>query len=401
SRFVACPFGGPGARMYRTGDLVRWGSDGQLQYMGRADEQVKVRGYRIELGEVRAALSELDGVEHAAVIAREDLAGEKRLVGYVTGAADPADIRARLGRRLPTYMVPSAVVVLDALPLTVNGKLDTRALPAPEYQDADRYRAPVSAIEEILAGIYAQVLGVERVGVDDSFFDLGGDSLSAMRVIAAVNTTLSKGISVRALFEAPTVAELAPRLGGGADRPSRVLAGPRPAAVPLSFGQSRLWFIDQLQGPSPMYNMPAALRIRGRLDVPALSAALVDVVARHESLRTVFTVSEGIPHQVVIPAERAAVGGDVIDAAGWSPARIEEAMHAEASYQFDLGSEIPIQTKLFRLGDDEHVLVAVVHHIAADGWSLTPLVRDLGVAYASRCAGRAPGWAPLAVQYVD
>ncbi|ORA96371.1 hypothetical protein BST30_28680, partial [Mycobacterium mantenii] len=370
----------------RTGDLVRWGSDGQLQYMGRADEQVKVRGYRIELGEVRAALSELDGVEHAAVIAREDLAGEKRLVGYVTGAADPADIRARLGRRLPTYMVPSAVVVLDALPLTVNGKLDTRALPAPEYQDADRYRAPVSAIEEILAGIYAQVLGVERVGVDDSFFDLGGDSLSAMRVIAAVNTTLSKGISVRALFEAPTVAELAPRLGGGADRPSRVLAGPRPAAVPLSFGQSRLWFIDQLQGPSPMYNMPAALRIRGRLDVPALSAALVDVVARHESLRTVFTVSEGIPHQVVIPAERAAVGGDVIDAAGWSPARIEEAMHAEASYQFDLGSEIPIQTKLFRLGDDEHVLVAVVHHIAADGWSLTPLVRDLGVAYASRCA---------------
>ncbi|WP_165609540.1 condensation domain-containing protein, partial [Mycobacterium mantenii] len=390
SRFVACPFAGaeaPGKRMYRTGDLVRWGADGQLQYLGRADEQVKVRGYRIELGEIRTVLADLDGVEHAAVIAREDRAGEKRLVGYVTGAADPADIRARLGRRLPTYMVPSAVVVLDALPLTVNGKLDTKALPAPEYSDADRYRAPVSAIEEILAGIYAQVLGVERVGVDDSFFDLGGDSLSAMRLIAAVNTTLSSRISVRALFESPTVAQLAPRLGGGADRPSRVLAGPRPAAVPLSFGQSRLWFIDQLQGPSPMYNMPAALRIRGRLDVPALSAALVDVVARHESLRTVFTVSEGVPHQVVIPAERADVGADVIDAAGWSPARIEEAMHAEASYPFDLGSEIPIQAKLFRLGDDEHLLVAVVHHIAADGWSLTPLVRDLGLAYASRCAG--------------
>ncbi|WP_155768470.1 AMP-binding protein, partial [Mycobacterium colombiense] len=157
TRFVACPYGAPGGRMYRTGDLVRWGADGQLQYMGRADEQVKIRGYRIELGEIQAALASLSGVEHAAVIAREDRPGDKRLVGYVTGTADPAEVRAQLGERLPSYMVPSAVVVLDALPLTVNGKLDTRALPAPEYSDADRYRAPVSAIEEILAGIYAQV----------------------------------------------------------------------------------------------------------------------------------------------------------------------------------------------------------------------------------------------------
>ena len=237
SRFVACPFGGPGARMYRTGDLVCWGADGQLQYLGRADEQVKIRGYRIELGEVRAALAGLDGVGQAVVIAREDRPGDKRLVGYVTGTADPAEIRARLAERLPAYMVPAAVVVIEALPLTANGKLDTRALPAPEYRDGDRYRAPANAVEEVLAGIYARVLGLERVGVDDSFFELGGDSLSGMRVIAAINTSLDAGVSVRALFEAPTVARLAPRIGGDAGGLDPVVAGVRPAVVPLSFAQ--------------------------------------------------------------------------------------------------------------------------------------------------------------------
>ena len=289
SRFVACPFGGPGTRMYRTGDLVCWGADGQLQYLGRADEQVKIRGYRIELGEVQAALTGLDGVEQAVVIAREDRPGDKRLVGYVTGTADPAEIRTQLAERLPAYMVPAAVVVIDALPMTVNGKLDTRALPAPEYQDADRYRAPASAVEEILAGIYAQVLGVDRVGVDDSFFDLGGDSLSAMRLIAAVNTSLDADLAVHTVFEAPTVAQLASRIGMGVRVGSRRwCAVERPAVVPLSFAQNRLWFIDQLQGPSPVYNMAAALRLGGRLDVEALGAALADVVGRQESLRTLF-----------------------------------------------------------------------------------------------------------------
>ena len=228
SRFVACPFGEPGARMYRTGDLVRWGADGQLQYLGRADEQVKIRGYRIELGEIQAALTELDGVEQAVVIAREDRPGDKRLVGYVTGTADPADARAQLADRLPPYMVPAAVVVVETLPLTVNGKLDRRALPAPEYRDADRYRAPASAVEEILAGIYAQVLGVERVGVDDSFFDLGGDSLSAMRAIAAINTALDAQLAVRTLFEAPSVSSLSQQLGSDAST----------VAVPAATGPS-------------------------------------------------------------------------------------------------------------------------------------------------------------------
>jgi thioesterase domain-containing protein/acyl carrier protein len=223
SRFVACPFGGAGAlgkRMYRTGDLVCWRSDGQLAYLGRADEQVKIRGYRIELGEIRAALAGLDEVDQAVVIAREDRPGDKRLVGYVTesvtGAFDPAAARARLAKRLPTYMVPAAVVVVSALPLTVNGKLDTRALPAPEYQGADLYRAPANAIEEILAGIYAQVLGLDRVGVDHSFFDLGGDSLSAMRLIATINRSLDVQLTVRTLFDAPTVSSLSQQLGGQA-----------------------------------------------------------------------------------------------------------------------------------------------------------------------------------------
>ncbi|WP_423203392.1 condensation domain-containing protein, partial [Mycobacterium alsense] len=401
SRFVASPFGGPGTRLYRTGDLVRWRPDGQLQYLGRADEQVKIRGYRIEPGEVQAVLAGLDGVDQAVVIAREDRPGDKRLVGYVTGTAEPGKLRAALAERLPPYMVPAAVVALDAVPLTVGGKLDRRALPVPEYQDSATYRPPATLTEEILAGIYAQVLGVPRVGVDDSFFDLGGDSLSAMRLIAAVNTALDAGLSVRAVFEAPTVAQLAPRVGGDEDRLQPLAASERPAVVPLSFAQSRLWFIDQFQGPSPIYNLPVALRLRGRLDADALGAALADVVARQESLRTLFPAIEGVPRQLVVPAERADFGWAVVDATGWSEAQLSRAIDEVVSFPFDLANEIPMRAKLFRVADDDYVYVSVVHHIAADGWSITPLVNDLGAAYVSRCGGQAPGWGDLAVQYVD
>ena len=387
--------------MYRTGDLVRWGSDGQLQYLGRADEQVKIRGYRIELGEIQAALTDLDGVEQAVVIAREDGPGDKRLVGYVTGTADPAAARDALADRLPPYMVPAAVVVMEALPMTVNGKLDARALPAPEYQGVDRYRAPATAVEEILAGIYAHVLEVERVGVDDSFFDLGGDSISAMRLVAAINTNLDTDLSVHALFDAKTVAELAPHITGDGGRHEPLVARERPAVIPLSFAQSRLWFIDQLQGPSPVYNMAVALRLRGKLDADALGAAMADVVDRHESLRTLIAAPEGIPQQLIVSAEQADFGWNVVDANGWPASQLGEAIEETARYTFDLTSEIPLRARLFRVADDEYVLVGVVHHIAADGWSITPLVRDLGVAYASRCAGLPPGWAELTVQYVD
>ncbi|HEX2214702.1 MAG TPA: amino acid adenylation domain-containing protein, partial [Mycobacterium sp.] len=399
SRFVACPFGGRGMRMYRTGDLVRWGADGQLQYLGRADEQVKIRGYRIELGDVQTALAGLDGIRQAAVIAREDRPGDKRLVGYVTGDTDPAAVKTALAQRLPAYMVPSAVMVLDALPLTPNGKLDSRALPAPEYTGA--YRAPTNPVEDILVGIYAQMLDIDRVGADDSFFDLGGDSITAMRLISAINTTLDTDLAVRNVFEAPTVAQLAPRIGVGAGRPEPLVAVERPAVIPLSFAQNRLWFLEQLQGPSAVYNMATALRLNGHLDAEALRAALADVVARHESLRTLFVAPDGIPQQVVIPADRAEFGWQVIDAIAWPSAQLDEAIGAATRYAFDLSTEIPLRASLFRVAVDEHVLVAAVHHIAADGWSISPLARDLSLAYADRCAGHAPAWGDLPVQYVD
>ncbi|WP_217155099.1 non-ribosomal peptide synthetase [[Mycobacterium] fortunisiensis] len=401
TRFVACPFGGAGERMYRTGDLVWWGADGELRYVGRADEQVKIRGYRIELGEVRSVLAAVDGVEQAVVIAREDRPGDKRLVGYITGTADPAKARTTLAERLPDYMVPTAIIAIETLPLTVNGKLDRRALPAPEYHDTDTYRAPSTAVEEILAGIYAQVLGVDRVGVEDSFFELGGDSLSAMRLIAAVNTGLNTGLTVRTLFEAPTVAQLAPRIGTAESQLAPLVAMERPEIVPLSFSQNRLWFLDQLQGPSPTYNMAVALRMQGQLNVDALGAALADVVGRHESLRTIFAAPDGVPQQIVLPAEQTDFGWDVVDATGWSETELDEAVGAVARHPFHLGTEIPMQARLFRISDDEHVVVSVAHHIAADGLSIGPLVRDLGVAYLCRCAGMSPVWNELLVQYVD
>ncbi|MCV7360727.1 amino acid adenylation domain-containing protein, partial [Mycolicibacterium neworleansense] len=401
SRFVACPFGGSGTRMYRTGDLVSWSRDGQLRYLGRADDQVKIRGYRIELGEVRAALSEMAGVDQTVVIAREDRAGDKRLVAYITGTADPVQVRVELAQRLPNYMIPAAVVTLEALPLTVSGKLDTRALPAPEYQDAAVYRAPSSPSEEILAGIYAQVLGLERVGVDDSFFDLGGDSLLAMRVIAAINTSLDSGLAVRTLFDAPTVAQLAPRIGESSSPRKPLVAGDRPAVVPLSYAQSRLWFLNRFEGGVATYNMPTAFRINGELNVEALDKALDDVIARHESLRTVFPDIDGEAYQKVLPAEPGLWrrGGPAL--LSLEEAEVTGELIALAQYRFDLSTEIPVRAQIYEVGPNRYVLAMVLHHIVFDGWSMAPMVRDVGVAYASRCAGQAPEWAPLPVQYAD
>ncbi|MCV7065570.1 non-ribosomal peptide synthetase, partial [Mycolicibacterium farcinogenes] len=282
-----------------------------------------------------------------------------------------------------------------------NGKLDKRALPAPDYVNDQKYRAPATPVEEMLVGIYAQVLGLERVGVDDSFFDLGGDSLSAMRLINAVNAGLETDLAVRAVFEMPTAAQLALRAAEGSGRREPLVAQRRPDVLPLSYAQQRLWFLDQLEGPSPIYNMPTAYRITGGLDVDALGAALADVVERHESLRTVFPAVDGVPRQVVMSARQVDLGWQVVDAVGWSADRLRDAIQATVGHHFDLSAEIPLKATLFRVAQDEHVLVAVVHHIAGDGWSIGPLVRDIGVAYASRCAGQVPAWAPLPVQYAD
>jgi amino acid adenylation domain-containing protein len=360
------------------------------------DGRVKVRGPRTDWKDVQDALAALDGVDRAVVISREDRRGNKRLVGYLMGSADPIAVRAQLAERLPPYMVPEAIIVVDAMPLHGNGELDVHALPAPEIQDD-----PHREIEQTLAGIFAEVLGVVNVGVDDSFFDLGGDSLAAMRVVAAVNTTLDTQLPLGSLFNAPTVSELASRIGRDSGGATPLAARDRPPVVPLSFAQSRLWFIGQLRGPSPVYNRAVALRLSGKLEADALGAALADVVDRHESLRTVFSAVEGVPQQLVLPSEVAEFGWKVVDATGWSTARLDEAVQEVVQYNFDLATEIPLRARVFKIADDEHMLLVVVHHIAGDGWSIGVLAADISSAYASRCAGDTPDWAQLPVQYAD
>ncbi|MFJ1754892.1 amino acid adenylation domain-containing protein [Kitasatospora sp. NPDC088134] len=394
-RFVADPYGSAGGRMYRTGDLARWNRDGLIEYMGRADQQVKLRGFRIELGEIEAALSAHPAVAQAAVIVREDRPGDRRLVGYVVPAVSfaPADLRAWLAARLPEYMVPAAIVTLDVLPLTGNGKLDRRALPAPELAVTEG-RLPRTPREEVLAALFAEVLGLSQVGVDDSFFDLGGHSLLATRLASRVRTALGVEVPIRTLFEAPTVAALAGRLeGAGQGRPALV-AGERPEVLPVSFAQQRLWFLGELEGPSATYNIPLCLRLTGPLQVAALQSALHDVVTRHEVLRTVFGTDSGHPCQRV---RAAAEVGPLLTVAPFDTAALTRA----AGHSFDLAAELPLRAWLFEQGPEAHVLLVVVHHIAGDGWSMVPLARDLSTAYAARLAGRAPDWVPLPVQYAD
>ncbi|MDN3356472.1 non-ribosomal peptide synthetase, partial [Actinomadura sp. DC4] len=397
-RFVACPFTGRGERMYRTGDLARWTPDGRLVFGGRADDQVKIRGFRIEPGEIERVLSDHAAVGRVAVVAREDQPGQKQLVAYVVPAGDVIDgtaLREFAAGLLPEYMVPAAVVPLETLPLTASGKLDRAALPAPDFAGLTGDRDPRTPVEEVLCGLFAEVLGLERVGPDDGFFELGGDSLLGMRLIARIRAVLDTEMNIRSLFAAPTPAGVARLVGSGGKPRAALVPAVRPDPVPLSFGQTRMWFLNRLDGGQAAYNMPLALRLNGALNRDALRAALADVVRRHESLRTIYPEDDGTPRQEIVDETPELV---VVDT---DEDHLGALVAAESRRGFDVGRELPLRARLFALAPEVHVLTVIAHHIAADGWSMGVLTRDLSAAYAARHAGEAPDWAPLKVQYAD
>ncbi|MER8187539.1 amino acid adenylation domain-containing protein, partial [Kitasatospora sp. NPDC094015] len=397
-RFVPNPYGAPGSRLYRSGDLARRLPDGRLESVGRADDQVKIRGYRIELGEIQAAVAAHPEVREAVVVVREDTPGDRRLIAYVVpapGQAVPAAdvLRKHAALALPDYMVPSAFVALDALPLTAHGKLDRRVLPQPAPEWAPAGREPRTATERALCTLYAEVLGLAAVGVEDDFFALGGHSLLVTKLVSRVRAEFGVELTIRTVFEASAVAALAERIGAAEEARSALRGGERPAVVPLSFAQQRLWFLNRFEDAGSTYNIPIGLRLSGAVDVAALGGALRDVVGRHESLRTVFPELDGVPFQRVLPVSEV---GELLTLVDGS-AGLAEA----AACSFDVTVDLPLRAWLFRESEQESVLLVVVHHIAGDGWSLAPFARDLGAAYAARCAGAAPQWDELPVQYAD
>ena len=403
-RFVACPFGAPGERMYRSGDLARWRSDGVLEFGGRVDGQVQLRGFRIEPGEVESALQSQPEVGEAAVVLQE-AAGEPRLVGYVTPSGGevpvPAGVLAAASRQLPAHMVPSAVVVLERLPLTPNGKLDRRGLPAPEMAGGSVHVAPSTAGEALVVRLFEELTGASRVSVLDSFFALGGHSLLAIRLVSRLREATGASLSVRSVFAAPTPRGLAAVLSAEVERDGRVEpgAGVGPdGSVCLSYGQERLWSLDQLEGGAgSQYNMPLALRLEGPVDASALSGALRDLALRHAALRTVIEAPEGIPRGRLLGAEEL---GPLVavedlrgatDPAGSARSRLE----SFARRPFRLEREPSVRGLLLRSGDSVWHLGLCVHHGAADGSSMAVLGRELSALYAARRTGSGSGLSAL------
>ncbi|WP_413617159.1 amino acid adenylation domain-containing protein [Gordonia rubripertincta] len=404
-RFTANPYGEAGQRMYRTGDVVRWTPDAKtggltLEYTGRSDDQVKLRGLRIELGEIEAVLAEHDAVESAVVLGVGGSVATA-LAAYIVpadGTVEVAELKTFAGRRLPAYMVPSSFTVIDELPLTPVGKLDKRALPEPVLE-AGEYVAPAAGTESTIADVVASVLGIDAglVSATSSFFELGGDSLSAARLAARLSDQLGVAVSVRDVFEAGSVRALAEAVGGfeTSALPPVTAVTPRPDRVPLSFAQQRIWFINQLEPEAPTYNISVGVRLSGRLDVPALEAAVHDVVARHEVLRTTFPDVDGEPSQLVHAADSPAAEPD------WAIASGEEDLVAAAGSGFDVAAAPPFRVRLLKVGDNEHILLAVLHHLVGDGESMRPLIGDIVGAYLARAAGGAPQFTPLEVQFAD
>ncbi|HYV13035.1 MAG TPA: amino acid adenylation domain-containing protein [Pyrinomonadaceae bacterium] len=413
-RFITNPFTGrEGDTLYRTGDVGRYLPDGGVEPLGRRDFQVKIRGFRVELGEIEAVLGLHAGVREAVVITREDAGREKRLVGYVVPQEGDhrleAELRSYLKERLPDYMVPSAFVILEALPLTPNGKVDRRSLPEPLLgSDADEPAAPRTPVEEVVAGVWSTVLGVERVGLNDNFFELGGHSLLATQVIARVRTAFRVEVPLRRIFETPTVAGMAAWIELALQSSSTSDAPPlEPTAHgtehPLSFAQQRLWFLDQLEPGNAFYNVGAAVRLSGALDVEALDHALREIVQRHESLRTTFKQVDGEPMQFVASSAEAPFIVEDLSALALDEREAEARRRAAAELgrPFDLSRGPLLRVKLWRLDEREHVALVSMHHIISDGWSSGVFVREMVALYRAFSSGEQLPLSPLPLQYAD
>ena len=414
-RFLPDPAGGePGGRVYRTGDLVRYLADGRCDFLGRTDFQVKLRGLRIELGEIEAALRRHPEVRDVVVVAREEPSGDRRLAAYVVPAAGlcPSgdELRSYLRERLPEYMIPAVFVPLETLPLTPNGKIDRRALPRPESVRQAGFVAPRSPVEEVLASLWEELLGREKVGLYDHFFELGGHSLLATRLMLRIQAAFGVELPLLQLFEEPTIEALAAGIERAMHDGAAAWSVPLAAVsrgmgegLPLSFSQERLWFLDRLEPGNPTYNIPLAVDLHGTLHQNALTAAVHEVVRRHESLRTSFEEVNGTPRQRIHPPP--APGLPLVDLGALPVERRAEEVHRlarlEAFRSFDLGKDPLFSIQVLRLGEEHHRCLLTLHHIIADGWSLGILVRELAALYGAFMQGRPSPLPELAVQYAD
>ncbi|MBD8455214.1 condensation domain-containing protein, partial [Serratia rubidaea] len=404
-RFIADPFV-DGGRLYRTGDLGRWRADGALEYLGRNDGQVKLRGFRIEPGEIEAQLAQVDGIREAVVVLREDSPGDRRLAAYYTGdALEAAQLRREAEARLPEYMVPAAYVHLAALPLTANGKLDRRALPAPEGEAYARqaWAEPQGEMEQTLAQLWQALLpGIERVGRHDNFFELGGHSLLAVRLVSRLRQTLAVELALSEIFSHPTLSALAARIDQSQPTTlSAIARQPRGESLPLSLAQQRLWFLAQMAGVSESYHISGAVRLTGELNVPALEQALAALLQRHEALRTLFKLENGEPRQVIIDAPQSVLQFHDLRGGTEPETQARSRCADSAACRFDLATELPLRLQLLQTGEQAWLLQVVMHHIAADGWSMGIFLHELSALYNAALNGEVAELPALPVQYAD